>query len=81
MSSEISGAGGVSQGKGPTARKGMVLPFTPLAMSFGEVNYYVDMPSVCYLKHQQPNPTYWQLGNPLDWIWITGNERTGSDRR
>ncbi|XP_010545667.1 PREDICTED: ABC transporter G family member 29 [Tarenaya hassleriana] len=26
------------------AKKGMVLPFTPLAMSFDSVNYYVDMP-------------------------------------
>ncbi|GJY29261.1 ABC transporter G family member 35-like protein [Tanacetum coccineum] len=25
--------------------KGMVLPFTPLAMSFDNMNYYVDMPS------------------------------------
>lgn len=25
---------------------GMVLPFTPLAMSFDSINYYVDMPSV-----------------------------------
>ncbi|XVE52031.1 hypothetical protein DITRI_Ditri02bG0087600 [Diplodiscus trichospermus] len=25
-------------------KKGMVLPFTPLAMSFDKVNYYVDMP-------------------------------------
>ncbi|KAI4379328.1 hypothetical protein MLD38_005643 [Melastoma candidum] len=26
------------------SKKGMVLPFTPLAMSFDSVNYYVDMP-------------------------------------
>ncbi|PWA46848.1 plant PDR ABC transporter associated [Artemisia annua] len=26
------------------AKKGMVLPFTPLAMSFDNMNYYVDMP-------------------------------------
>lgn len=25
---------------------GMVLPFTPLAMSFDSINYYVDMPAV-----------------------------------
>ncbi|KAJ9568410.1 hypothetical protein OSB04_004376 [Centaurea solstitialis] len=31
--------------KGVSARKGMVLPFTPLAMSFDTVNYYVDMPA------------------------------------
>jgi hypothetical protein len=27
-------------------RRGMVLPFSPLAMSFDNVNYYVDMPAV-----------------------------------
>ena len=27
-------------------KRGMVLPFTPLAMSFDNVNYYVDMPAV-----------------------------------
>ncbi|KAK1422488.1 hypothetical protein QVD17_25633 [Tagetes erecta] len=27
------------------SKKGMVLPFTPLAMSFENINYYVDMPS------------------------------------
>ena len=27
-------------------KRGMVLPFTPLAMSFEDVNYYVDMPPV-----------------------------------
>ncbi|EEE65874.1 hypothetical protein OsJ_21675 [Oryza sativa Japonica Group] len=26
-------------------RRGMVLPFTPLSMSFDDVNYYVDMPA------------------------------------
>ncbi|KAJ0964795.1 hypothetical protein J5N97_025933 [Dioscorea zingiberensis] len=30
---------------GVAPKKGMVLPFTPLAMSFDEVNYFVDMPS------------------------------------
>ncbi|KAJ7963070.1 Pleiotropic drug resistance ABC transporter [Quillaja saponaria] len=29
---------------GVASKKGMVLPFTPLAMSFDSVNYYVDMP-------------------------------------
>lgn len=32
------------------AKRGMVLPFTPLTMSFDNVNYYVDMPKVT------PNP-------------------------
>lgn len=27
-------------------KRGMVLPFTPLTMSFEDVNYYVDMPPV-----------------------------------
>lgn len=31
---------------GVAPKRGMVLPFTPLAMSFDEVNYYVDMPPV-----------------------------------
>ncbi|XP_008445474.2 ABC transporter G family member 29-like isoform X1 [Cucumis melo] len=30
---------------GVNTKRGMVLPFTPLAMSFDSVNYYVDMPS------------------------------------
>ncbi|XP_031255754.1 ABC transporter G family member 29-like [Pistacia vera] len=29
---------------GVAAKRGMVLPFTPLAMSFDTMNYYVDMP-------------------------------------
>lgn len=33
-------------GNGINRKRGMVLPFTPLAMSFDSVNYYVDMPSV-----------------------------------
>lgn len=27
-------------------KRGMILPFTPLSMSFDNVNYYVDMPLV-----------------------------------
>ncbi|KAI4355588.1 hypothetical protein L6164_004346 [Bauhinia variegata] len=30
---------------GVTPKRGMVLPFTPLAMSFDSVNYFVDMPA------------------------------------
>ncbi|KAK9130975.1 hypothetical protein Sjap_011462 [Stephania japonica] len=30
---------------GVAPRRGMVLPFTPLAMSFDDVNYFVDMPA------------------------------------
>lgn len=29
-----------------TNKKGMVLPFQPLSLSFENVNYYVDMPAV-----------------------------------
>lgn len=36
----------VNATNGIAPRRGMVLPFTPLAMSFDEVNYYVDMPAV-----------------------------------
>lgn len=31
---------------GIVLKKGMVLPFTPLAMSFDAVNYFVDVPPV-----------------------------------
>lgn len=27
-------------------KRGMVLPFEPLSLSFSQVNYYVDMPAV-----------------------------------
>ncbi|CAN0878151.1 ABC transporter G family member 29 [Linum grandiflorum] len=33
-----------SAASGVAPKRGMVLPFTPLAMSFDSVNYYVDMP-------------------------------------
>lgn len=32
--------------RGVAPKKGMVLPFTPLSMSFDNVNYFVDMPPV-----------------------------------
>nr|ASM90224.1 ABC-2 type transporter [Sesuvium portulacastrum] len=35
---------GLESTNGVAPKRGMVLPFTPLAMSFDEVNYYVDMP-------------------------------------
>lgn len=31
-------------------RKGMILPFQPLTMTFHNVNYFVDMPKVCFLS-------------------------------
>jgi len=39
-----------SKSKSIDVKRGMVLPFTPLTMSFDNVNYYVDMPKVT------PNP-------------------------
>ncbi|KAK9282203.1 hypothetical protein L1049_005115 [Liquidambar formosana] len=34
----------IDSANGVAPKRGMVLPFTPLAMSFDSVNYYVDMP-------------------------------------
>ncbi|KAL3618291.1 transcription factor [Castilleja foliolosa] len=36
---------GTVRGVALTPKRGMVLPFTPLSMSFDNVNYYVDMPA------------------------------------
>jgi hypothetical protein len=36
----------VDAANGVAPKRGMVLPFAPLAMSFDSVNYYVDMPPV-----------------------------------
>lgn len=38
--SSLESANGIAQ------KKGMILPFTPLAMSFDDVKYFVDMPAV-----------------------------------
>jgi hypothetical protein len=35
------------------AQKGMILPFQPLALTFHNVNYYVDMPAVSVLSHTE----------------------------
>jgi hypothetical protein len=37
-------SGGIDAENGP--KRGMVLPFHPLSMSFKSVSYYVDMPPV-----------------------------------
>ncbi|KAL6563264.1 transcription factor [Orobanche hederae] len=47
--SSLSGVYGASRNenssvRGVAPKRGMVLPFTPLSMSFHNVNYYVDMP-------------------------------------
>ncbi|XP_058103683.1 ABC transporter G family member 36-like [Magnolia sinica] len=34
---------------GVALKRGMVLPFTPLAMSFDDIKYYVDMPAVSFI--------------------------------
>ncbi|PKI71011.1 hypothetical protein CRG98_008592, partial [Punica granatum] len=44
---------------GVAPKRGMVLPFTPLAMSFDDVNYYVDMPPE--MKEQGVNEDRLQL--------------------
>ena len=54
---------------GVAPKRGMVLPFTPLAMSFDDVNYYVDMPPVIFpfpyftLYSQRKHYTEVQLSN------------------
>ncbi|KAL3598391.1 hypothetical protein D5086_006309 [Populus alba] len=43
---------------GVAPKRGMVLPFTPLSMSFEDVNYFVDMPPVrisTFYFHSAPN--------------------------
>jgi hypothetical protein len=34
---------------GVAPKRGMILPFQPLAISFDDIKYYVDMPAVCCL--------------------------------
>lgn len=36
---------------GVAPKRGMILPFAPLAMSFDDVSYYVDMPPVSFLLY------------------------------
>lgn len=36
----------LGEARGVAPKRGMVLPFTPLAMSFDNVSYFVDMPPV-----------------------------------
>jgi hypothetical protein len=37
---------------GVAPKRGMILPFQPLAMSFENVKYFVDMPPVWNLSHE-----------------------------
>lgn len=39
---------------GISPKRGMVLPFSPLAMSFDDVSYFVDMPPVSDLLSTSP---------------------------
>ena len=41
------------------AQKGMILPFEPLALTYHNVDYYVDMPAVsCSLSLSIENPHF-----------------------
>ena len=42
--------------KNSPGEKGMILPFEPLALTFHDVNYYVDMPAVSLQKISAPIP-------------------------
>lgn len=49
-------------------KKGMVLPFQPLAIAFHNLNYYVDMPAVCVpLKDRSLSGD----NNALAWCWVS----------
>ena len=68
---------------GVAPKRGMVLPFTPLAMSFDSVNYYVDMPQVREISFSlytlyEPETSYYIPTSPLR--TITGNEGRRSGR-
>lgn len=48
----------VSTEANPNRRKGMVLPFVPLSLTFDNVKYSVDMPQVCSSSNISCNFTY-----------------------
>jgi hypothetical protein len=41
---------GINSADSSASRKGMVLPFAPLSISFNDVRYSVDMPEVILLR-------------------------------
>lgn len=42
--------------------KGMVLPFTPLTMTFTDVHYYVDVPAVSHsFSTNRQQPVAWPM--------------------
>ena len=66
---------------GVAPKRGMVLPFQPLAMSFDSVNYYVDMPAVRTLMLFQHFITRSTINDAYkDTLILTGNERARSGR-
>ena len=42
---------------GMAAKRGMVLPFTPLSIAFHHINYFIDMPAVSCISNSQPHVT------------------------
>ena len=44
------------------SRKGMVLPFQPLPLAFNHVNYYVDMPAVSRVFHNNISSLLYFMG-------------------
>lgn len=53
---------------GVTPKRGMILPFTPLSLSFDCVNYYVDMPPVSHpfpfsIPFQVKCYSFWHISN------------------
>lgn len=59
-----------------TPKRGMVLPFKPLNMSFSDVNYSVDMPAVSYFtKFDLQKYIIWQIRSIKD-FGFAGNEST-----
>ncbi|KFK38987.1 hypothetical protein AALP_AA3G185300 [Arabis alpina] len=53
-----------------TVKRGMVLPFTPLSMSFDNVNYYVDMPKE--MKEQEVTKDKLQLLREVTGVFRPG---------
>ena len=49
---------------GVATRRGMILPFQPLAMAFDSVNYYVDMPAVRIPSLVQYNVLFYTINKP-----------------
>lgn len=68
--------------RGVAPKRGMVLPFTPLAMSFDNVNYYVDMPPVRteHSSHKYSLNNIFLRKKTKIFPNPTGNEGTRSDR-